>query len=187
MRSLHAAELCHIVPFAMRSIAMALSLGGLLPVCVCSVAATGETSSRPANVLTNAAQIRELSADDAARRLPVSLTGAVIDTAIAGPDRHSLILQDSTAGIYALVLTNVQDVVGSCSRGDLLKVEGVTGAGQFAPIVIAKAVKKIGTAPVPRAKNVTYQQLITGALDAQWVELEGVVRQCIGPASGSDI
>jgi signal transduction histidine kinase len=171
----------------MRSIAFAISLGGLLPMCIGSVAATGDTPSRTPNVLTNAAQIRELSADDAARRLPVSLTGAVIDTAIAGPDRHSVILQDATAGIYALVLTNVQDIVGTSSRGDLLKVEGVTGAGQFAPILIAKTVRKIGSAPVPPARRVTYQQLITGALDAQWVELEGVVRQCIGPASGSDI
>lgn len=33
----------------------------------------------------------------------------------------------------------------------------------------------------------TYHQLITGALDAQWIELTGVVRRYIPPESGSDI
>jgi signal transduction histidine kinase len=187
LQVLHVEDLCHIVHFAMRPIVIALCLGGLAPLCVGSVAASEETVSHSVPVLTNAVQIRELTADEAGKRLPVCLSGAVIDTAIAGPDRHSLILLDPTAGIYVLVLTNVQDMVATFFPGDLLRVEGVTGAGQFAPILIAKTVRKLGTAPVPPATPVTYQQLITGALDAQWVELKGVVRQTIGPAPGSSI
>jgi len=71
-------------------------------------------------------------------------------------------------------------------QGDLIEVEGVTDPGQFAPIVLARTARKLGTAPVPAPRMVTYQQLITGALDAQWLNA-GVVRRCIGPEPGADI
>ena len=88
--------------------------------------------------------------------------------------------------MYVLVLTNVQKDLAAYRPGDLLKIEGVTGPGQFAPIVIAKSVQKLGTAAIPAAKPATYQELITGALDAQWVEVKGVVRQYVKPETKSD-
>jgi signal transduction histidine kinase len=48
-------------------------------------------------------------------------------------------------------------------------------------------VHKIGFGPTPPARHVTYQQLITGALDAQLVEIRGVVRQSSPPEPHSDV
>ncbi len=142
--------------------------------------------SPAADRLTNASQVRDLTADEAAQRLTVSLSGVIIDTGVAGPDRNLIILSDPTAEMYVLVLTNIQKDLAAYHPGDWLKVEGVTGSGQFAPIVLAKSVQKMGTAAIPAAKPATYQELITGALDAQWVEVKGVVRQYVKTGAKSD-
>ncbi len=126
-------------------------------------------------VLTNAAQIRELAPDQTGKALQVSLSGVVIDK--ADPRQQAVILMDGSTGIYVTPKNNA-GMFTSFRRGDLLQIHGVTDPGQFAPIVIADSVKKLGTARIPEAQPVTYQQLITGSLDAQWVEISGVVRQC---------
>ena len=150
--------------------------------------ATGEdTPPSPANVLTHAAQVRSLAVAETARQLPVSLSGVVIDTATIAPDRFAVILADPTAGIYVLTPPNARNILSGFRRGDWLNVSGVTGPGQFAPIVLANAAQKLGTTNLPAAQPVTYQQLITGALDAQWVEIKGVVHRIFEPASGSDV
>jgi signal transduction histidine kinase len=162
----------------------AITLAGLfLARLSFAVGADGLISSN----LTNAAQIRDLPISKTADQLPVHLTGVLIDSAVAASDRHSIILADQTACIYVLTPQNAQNILTNFQQGDLLEIDGMTGAGQFAPIVIAQSARKIGTAEIPPAQAVTYQQLITGALDAQWVEVKGVVRQYFSPAPGSDI
>ncbi len=110
------------------------------------------------------------------------LSGVMINIYGDAPPSRQVIVADQTAGIYVRAAQNI-----NFHRGDLLEVTGVTDPGQFAPIVIAQDLRKLGTADLPAAQPVTYQQLITGALDAQWVEIKGVVRQCLNPAAGSDI
>ena len=132
----------------------------------------------PLNVLTNAEQIRELGPAQTAEALPVSLTGVMIDG--ADPASLAIILADRTAGIYVRARQNT-NMFAACHRGDLLEIHGVTDPGQFAPIVIANSVRKVGTAQIPPAQPATYQQLITGALDGQWVKINGVIRQCFNP------
>lgn len=132
--------------------------------------------------ITNASDVLELSATEALRGLPVELQGVVISE--SEPREHALILADDTSGIYVLAETNL---FAPFHSGDLLEISGVTDPGQFAPILKAKQVKKIGTAPLPQPRRVTYHQLITGAMDAQWVEVSGVVQQLVPPAPGSQI
>lgn len=98
----------------------------------------------------------------------------------------AIILADRTAGIYARANRGT-NLFAACHPGDVLQIDGVTDPGQFAPIVIANSVKKIGVAKLPKAKPVTYQQLITGALDGQWVQIKGVVRKCYEPDPKSGI
>ncbi|HEX3627883.1 MAG TPA: sensor histidine kinase [Verrucomicrobiae bacterium] len=132
----------------------------------------------PVNVLTNAEQIRELPPSQTANAIPVSLTGVMIDA--ADPSPLAIILADQTAGIYVRANRDT-NMFTTCHRGDLLEIRGVTDPGQFAPIVIADSVKKAGTAKIPAAQPATFQQLITGALDGQWVEINGVIRQYFPP------
>ena len=132
-------------------------------------------------VLTNAAQVRNLNQSQAALAMPVRLRGVVIDP--AAPIGAAVIIADASAGLYVLGTTNQ---LSRYHRSDFLEVTGVTDPGQFAPIVKASAVRKIGTAPIPPPRPVTYQELITGALDGQWVEVSGVVHRCLEPARTND-
>lgn len=139
-------------------------------------------SLSPVDVLTNAEQIRELGPSQTARAIPVSLTGVMIDG--ADPASQAVILADRTAGIYVRANRGTNMFI-ACHRGDLLEIRGVTDPGQFAPIVIASSARKVGTTRIPAPQPVTYQQLITGGLDGQWVEINGVIRQCIQAASAT--
>jgi PAS domain S-box-containing protein len=60
--------------------------------------------------------------------------------------------------------------------GTLVEVSGVSNPGNYAPILIASSVQAVGEAPVPFAPvRRTLTELMTGADDSHWVEVEGVV------------
>ena len=138
-------------------------------------------------VLIHASQIRNLTASEAAKALPVHLLGVMPDAVETDSNRRGIVLQDQTAGIYVTTPANAQDVLAPFHRNDLLEIEGVTAAAQFAPMVEVQLAQKLGTTPMPAAKPITYHQLVTGASDMQWVEVKGVVRQCFESESGSDV
>jgi len=168
---------------AMRADLHELKIAVLLLALAGGMAATRAQQLPPTtDVLTNAAQIRALTAARAAQSLPVHLRGVVIYD--ADPPQRAVVLADQTAGIYLLADKNL---FTACHRKDLLEVEGVTDPGQFAPIVKVRNMRKVGTGPIPPPRRVSYQELITGSLDGQWVEFSGVVRHCLEPAKKGDI
>ena len=58
-----------------------------------------------------------------------------------------------------------------------MKVHGVTGPGDFAPVVDDKALfSVVGQAPLPVAQRFPLEDLLTGQQDSQWVEVRGIVR-----------
>jgi len=134
----------------------------------------------PREVLTNAAQVLRLTAAEAAQGRPVHLRGVVVDE--SQPRERALILLDQSASIYVSAATNL---FAPYHNKYLLDIHGVTSAGEYAPCVIATAARSLGMTVVPPPRRVTYQELITGALDAQYVQLTGVVRQC-WPAQTND-
>src|SRR5271170_327267 len=84
-------------------------------------------SEAPPSPITNAAAIRSLEPEVAARRLPVRLQGIV--TFIFNP--NSCFVQDQTAGIY--VGNGIE--VGALEAGDIVSLEGVTDPGDYAPLI----------------------------------------------------
>jgi signal transduction histidine kinase/lysophospholipase L1-like esterase len=152
-----------------------------------AIAAALDKQSPPARVLTHASQIRNLTASETAKSLPVHLLGVMMDTVETDSDRRAVVLEDQTVGIYVTTPANAQDILAPFHRGDLLEIEGVTASAEFVPIVQVQLAQKLGTAPIPAARPANYQQLVTGALDSQWVEVKGVVRQCFNADSGSDV
>jgi signal transduction histidine kinase len=134
-----------------------------------------------AAVLTNATQILNLTAAQAAQALPVLLSGVVVDE--SQPRERALILADQSASVYLFSRTNL---FAPYHRRDLLEIRGVTSPGEFAPCVLTTEARKLGMAAPAMARPVTYQQLITGSLDAQYVEITGVVRQCWPVVAGDD-
>jgi len=132
--------------------------------------------------ITNAADVMALTASESAEARPVVLKAVVISE--SAPANRALVVADETSGIYVLTESGV---LAPYRRNDLLELTGVTDPGQFAPIMKVTKARKLGTAPLPPPRPATYHQLISGALDAQWVEVAGVVQQFLPAAPGSEI
>jgi PAS domain S-box-containing protein len=159
---------------AVRRVVAAVSLPAWLALGSCAAAGAEPGAGV---VLTNVAQVRELSPEQAAGRLAVRITGVVTFVF----DRGACFVQDETAGIYVGTGGELPDV----SAGDYVLAEGETGPGEYAPIVRPSAVQVLGRTNLPTARRVSYEDLITGREDSQWVEVAGLVRAAAGdPASG---
>lgn len=130
-----------------------------------------------AELLTNATQVLSLSDEQASQRLPVRVTGIVT---VAQPDwAGRFFLQDDSGGVFVeLISTNHPET------GDVVEVSGVSSTGGYAPIITAPEWKKIGTAPLPVARQAAIEQIMSGAEDGQRVEVVGIVRSVV-PAEGS--
>ncbi|HTH49245.1 MAG TPA: histidine kinase dimerization/phospho-acceptor domain-containing protein, partial [Candidatus Limnocylindria bacterium] len=123
----------------------------------------------PTAPITQAAQIRGLSAAVATRNLPVRLQGVITYFNPVVPD---LFLQDDTGGIYAELTAPVPGL----ALGDLVQAEGMTSAGEYAPMMLARTVTRLGTGVLPVPQTPSIDQLQTGAEDSQWVQITGRVR-----------
>ena len=120
-------------------------------------------------LLTNAVDIISLPAEQAARSLKATVTGIV--TAADPVLKGRFFLQDATAGIF------VDNVNGLRPEpGTVVEASGITHPGAYAPIITAPTVRPIGTAPLPAAKPVAVERLMSGAEDSQRIEISGVVR-----------
>jgi PAS domain S-box-containing protein len=133
----------------------------------CWFAASGRCAAQP--VFTNISQIRNLPAVDAEKGLPVRIQAVVT---YYDPKWDTLFVHDHSGGVYV--------GKGASARpryepGQLLEIEGVTGPG-FVPIVKEQTVRIVGTNDLPRPIAVSFDQLVTGREDAQWVEIEAIVR-----------
>ncbi len=166
----------------MRASSYSARVQALLFASILAVTASFGQVPPASTVLTNVEQIRNLTAAEAARHLPVRLRGVVVDQ--SQPREKALILADQTGGIYLRAENNL---FAPYHRRDVLEITGVTGEGEFAPIVRTTEAYKVGSGPTPAALPFSYQQLITGSLDAQFVEIAGVVRQYWPAETNSDI
>ncbi|WP_341406939.1 PA14 domain-containing protein [Luteolibacter soli] len=139
-------------------------------ICVLATAQIHFESSdaAPARQLTLAAQVRELRQEDAARLQPVILHGVVTMA-----NYRSMVLQDESGGIFVLAETPALDPLPE--PGERWIVEGHTAPGDFSPIVIAQRCRfqEAGALPLPRRPN--WEEILNGSLDAELVEIEGVV------------
>ena len=134
------------------------------------ISRTPSASAQESGVLlTNAADIISLPAKEAARSRKVAVVGVV--TAADPVLKGRFFLQDSTGGIF------VDNVNGRRPEpGTVVEVIGISHPGAYAPIITAPQVRQIGTAPLPPAKPLTIERLMSGAEDSQRIEITGVVR-----------
>ena len=123
--------------------------------------------------LTCASQVLTLSEEQAASGLPVRLRGVVVGE--APPVDRSFVLHDASEFIY--VLADEADR-WKFRRGDLVEVEGVSGAGGFAPLLHLRVGRKIGEGTLPEPRKLRAEELNAGQSDSQWVRVRGIVRQC---------
>jgi signal transduction histidine kinase/CheY-like chemotaxis protein len=125
---------------------------------------------QPLPVLRRARQVHELTPEEAARKYPVHLPSAVVLFYDAAA--RQMFLHDASGGVFAAMRGQEPPIRG----GDLVEVRGFSAPGRFAPIIEGPTVRRIGRGLLPRAYPVTLDRLHTGVDDAQWVEIEGIVR-----------
>ena len=117
------------------------------------------------------ARIRMLSPEDAARGIPVRVRGVIT---YYDPGLPDLFVQDSTGGVY-IACQKPADV----HRGQLIEVSGISGAGEFAPVIEKPEIRVLGEGALPEARRVPLEDLKSGSYDAAWVELSGTVLSAV--------
>ena len=147
-----------------------LSFVFLASVCWPCTSANAATPALP--VISKAIDIRKMSISEAKRGYLVRLKGVVT---YYDPEEPDLFVQDATAGIWVnleIVKPNVP-----VKAGDVVEVEGVTEAPDFAPQVGNPHFILLGQAPLPLARPVSFQRIASTEEDSQRVEVEGIVHR----------
>jgi signal transduction histidine kinase len=139
---------------------------------VCRVLSGPATPGEPPlPVLTSAAQIKGLKREEALLRYPVNFRGVVVSADYA----YGIVVHDDTTGVY---ISGGPEMDGAPPQvGDFLEVQGVTDPGTFAPQIIKAKAVRLGSGIMPVPLRPTRDQLLSGGLDAQYVELQGVLSQ----------
>jgi signal transduction histidine kinase len=150
---------------------MKLHLCILLSCAFCLMAISSLAESL---VLTQAVQVLRLPIEEAQKKLPVVLRGVVITGNDLSPG--TAVVSDGTAAIY--VYGN-ESFARSLARTNLVEVEGVSDPGEFARRVAITKVRVLGQGQIPPPKHVSFDELLMGQMDSQWVEVEGCLRSCI--------
>ncbi len=134
-----------------------------------SISGQGKAADLP--TLTTVAQVRALSEEQAAYCYPVRLSAVVTYR------RASLswfILQDETGACACIKAAPEADV--NVRAGQVVTVEGRSSPGGYVTNISAARVVVTGTAPLPEAQPMRYEQLMSGQQACQRVEVRGVVR-----------
>ncbi len=153
----------------MRSLPRVTPAMCLLVMCA-FVTAAGLAGTAP-TALTHSAQIRALSPAEAARRIPVRLRAVVTHY---DPAWNDVFIQDATGGAY-VAAEGLLDL----KQGQSVEVTGVSGSGEFAPVVEEPHFQILGPGTLPQPRKVTYEDLVSGTLDSAWVEVQGTIRSTV--------
>jgi signal transduction histidine kinase len=121
-------------------------------------------------VLTTGAEVHRLKREQTQRGFPVKIRGVITSVL---PEHQAFVIEDSTRGLYVEDHSEVRS--GPPQVGEFMEIEGVTGPKYFAPIVNAQRVRSLGAGRLPDPVQPTWDQLMNGSLDAQYVEIQGIV------------
>lgn len=119
-----------------------------------------------------------MTSREAARGYPVHLRAVVTyyDPCLDHPGHPVIMVTDSTATIFVSDFVDPHSL--QIKAGDVVEVTGVSGPGDFAPVILRPSFRIVGQGRLPeRAPRVTLHQLLKGSDDPQWVEVEGVVER----------
>jgi len=139
--------------------------------------------------LTTAKAVHDLTAVESRRHYPVHLRGVCL---ICFAGWYGFFLHDGESAIYVEIKGNTP-LTPAIHTGSLLDIKGVSGPGEFAPIVDRSIVEVLGDGSLPIPRQVSLDRLSTGVEDGQWIAMNGTVRSVttrdgmlvLGVASGT--
>ena len=143
-------------------------LAGFAKVSFASFADTPLTTSP--QILRNSEQVRVWdSASNNSAPQAVDLKGQVV---FAHRSDRFFYLYD-THGSVKVSLLQMETENELPPVGSIVRVTGHTSSGSFSTLVLAERYEVVGVSPMPEPRPITYEQAITGAWDAQWIEIKG--------------
>jgi diguanylate cyclase (GGDEF)-like protein len=159
----------------MRFLHSVATLCVVILLCSAAAAQSAETPDRPLRTLTTAHEAHDISLEEAARGYPVRIRGVVTFYDAAVDPRHAaLFVHDSTGSIFIGLPSHP---VLALNPGTRVEVNGISGTGDYAPVILHGRVRAIGESHLPKdAPRPTMAELLAGSQDGQWVEIEGIVR-----------
>ena len=129
---------------------------------------TGSAPAAPPQApLTRVAEIR--TGDPSTLGRDVRIAGVVTYVDL---NWSLLFVQDADEGVFVQIRGLQVDV----NLGDDVIVEGRASAGEFAPMVEGRRVTRVGIGRMPLPRRPSFQELLTGDWDSQFIELDGIVR-----------
>jgi hypothetical protein len=128
----------------------------------------------PLPTLTSARAVHSLPYEEALRRYPVELRAVVTYYDPYIDERHAaLFLCDESGGIFVSVPPRP---ILPLRPGMVIALRGVSGPGDYASIIEEPQIRILYQSRLPsHAPRVSLSDMLTGAYDGQWVEVEGVV------------
>jgi len=132
-------------------------------------------------LLTSISQIRRLSANEAKRAYPVHVQGEVT---YFNPVGLNLWIQDEVDAVYVWVGSTQ---IPSLRIGQMVEVDGVTGPGDFAPVITAPRIRIVGEQAMPEPLHVSVADLFNGVAESKWVEVQGIVSSVGKIANGRTV
>jgi len=117
--------------------------------------------------LTNFAQVRALSQEDADKKLPVRLDAIVLGADPASP--WNLFLHDGSAGCYVQLVPGTN--TPNFPPGTKLRLNGISQPLGYYPSVTQARVKIIGQGEIPAPVRLVADQIFSPELDSAWVEV----------------
>jgi diguanylate cyclase (GGDEF)-like protein len=137
-------------------------------------------TTSPPTIMT-ARAVHGLLPEQAVQAFPVRLRAVVTYYDPYIDSRHgALFVHDGSGGVFVMVplrpILHIQP-------GSLVEITGVTAPGDYAAVVDGSSVRLIKQSSLPpNPPSVTLTQMLTGAFDSQWVEVEGRIRSAyVGP------
>lgn len=121
--------------------------------------------------LTTVGQVRALGEEQAAYCYPVHLSAVVT---YCRTKLSWFIIQDETGACACL--KSAPDIDFDVHAGQVVTVDGWSSPGGYVTNIMASRIEVTGSAPLPEAKPMRYDQLMSGQQACQRVEVRGVVR-----------
>jgi signal transduction histidine kinase len=119
-------------------------------------------------LLTTIKELRNLTPAQASLGLPVRIRGVVI-----WRSPFAFVLQDGTAGVYTKIA--VPSWTAQPDVGGFWEISGKSDPGDFSPVLYASNCVFLGNAALPEPIHPTWDQILNGSLDAEYVELRGAL------------
>ena len=154
--------------------------------CLAALSSAGMANAEPGKqtpatmrTLTTSQEVHRLTSEEAARAHPVHLRGVVTyyDPSFFADGYAPMFIHDAAGCIFVRV---AQGTYQSLTAGSLIDLRGVSGRGDFAPIVVELSIQVLGRPGLPpNPRKPSLVRLLSGVEDGQWVQVEGVVHSVV--------